>query len=87
MRVSRRAIPVRPSLCHPHRFVLNQLPLIVCRDAVSLRVRSPKACDRAKARAYYAAHRETVLARVNARNAARRDEAMQGPAGAGRRQS
>lgn len=34
-----------------------------------------KSCDRAKARAYYAEHREAVLEKANARNAQRREAA------------
>jgi hypothetical protein len=35
-----------------------------------------KPCDRAKAHDYYAKHREAVLARMNARNAQRREAAL-----------
>ena len=43
-----------------------------------------KPCDRAKARAYYAAHRDRVLARVNARNARRRAQLSAGLSKVGR---
>ncbi len=66
------------STCYRCRRSLGPEDFARDRSKASGRASICRECDRAKARAYYRANRERVLARVNGRNAALRADRLEG---------